>query len=160
MVRYAPKPEERLLPKISVYLPDDMAKAVRRHNLPVSAICQRALQERLQLMEATTMDPAFTTLEVQTGPDRSRTEQFKGYWVIAPNDSMRSGEVTSDAGACYGVARTARGHVAVYVYHVNDGFPALLEAYDDIEDAVDGILPSDIADEFRAEEGGVIFRDI
>jgi ATP-dependent Clp protease ATP-binding subunit ClpC len=33
------------MPKINVYLPDDLAEAVRDSGLPVSAICQRALQE-------------------------------------------------------------------------------------------------------------------
>jgi ATP-dependent Clp protease ATP-binding subunit ClpA len=33
------------MPKINVYLPDDLADAVREAGLPVSAICQRALQE-------------------------------------------------------------------------------------------------------------------
>jgi len=32
------------MPKINVYLPDDLADAVRDAGLPVSAICQRALE--------------------------------------------------------------------------------------------------------------------
>ncbi len=36
------------MPKINVYLPDDLAKAVRSANLPVSIICQRALASALQ----------------------------------------------------------------------------------------------------------------
>ncbi|SES01903.1 ATP-dependent Clp protease ATP-binding subunit ClpC [Lentzea xinjiangensis] len=32
------------MPKVNVYLPDDLADAVKELNLPVSAICQRALE--------------------------------------------------------------------------------------------------------------------
>jgi ATP-dependent Clp protease ATP-binding subunit ClpA len=36
------------MPKINVYLPDDLAEAVRTSGLPVSAICQRALEEAVR----------------------------------------------------------------------------------------------------------------
>jgi len=36
------------MPKINVYLSDELAEAVRAANLPVSAICQRALEGSLQ----------------------------------------------------------------------------------------------------------------
>ena len=36
------------MPKINVYLPDDLADAVRESGLPVSAICQRALDEAVR----------------------------------------------------------------------------------------------------------------
>ena len=32
------------MPKINVYLPDDLADAVKETGLPVSAVCQRALE--------------------------------------------------------------------------------------------------------------------
>jgi len=148
------------VPKINVYLPDDLADEVRKHQLPVSAICQQALQHEVLRMEAKTAAPDFTTLTVDTGADRSRTEKFNGYWVVEPSDDKRSGEEGADAGMCYGVARTAKGRVAVYTYHVNDMWPADLSVYDDIDDAVADGLPSDIVDEFLAEGGQVVYRDI
>ena len=36
------------MPKINVYLPDDLAEAVRAAGLPVSTICQRALDEAVR----------------------------------------------------------------------------------------------------------------
>jgi hypothetical protein len=148
------------VPKINVYLQDDLADEVRKYQLPVSAICQQALRMEVEIMSSRTAAPAFTTLTVDTGADRSRTEKFKGYWVIEPTDDKRSGDEGADAGACYGVARTARGRVAVYTYHVNDLWPADLSVYDDIDDAVAAGLPSDIVDEFLAEGGQVVYRDI
>jgi ATP-dependent Clp protease ATP-binding subunit ClpA len=38
------------MPKINVYLPDDLAEAVRDTALPVSAICQRALEQAVGRM--------------------------------------------------------------------------------------------------------------
>lgn len=148
------------MPKINVYLPDDLADEVRQYQLPVSAICQQALLERISKMKAKTAAPDFTTLTVETGDERSRTEKFMGYWVVEPSDNQRSSEPEADNGVCFGVARTAKGRVAVYTYHVNDRFPAVLWVYDDIDDAVTDGLPWDIADQFRNEEGQVVYRDI
>ncbi|WP_127503180.1 Clp protease N-terminal domain-containing protein [Actinoplanes solisilvae] len=40
------------MPKINVYLPDELAEAVRESGLPVSPICQRALEQALRRMTA------------------------------------------------------------------------------------------------------------
>ncbi|XVU23219.1 Clp protease N-terminal domain-containing protein [Actinoplanes sp. CA-054009] len=40
------------MPKINVYLPDDLADAVREAGLPVSAICQRALEQAVHRVAA------------------------------------------------------------------------------------------------------------
>ena len=40
------------MPKINVYLPEDLAEAVRDSGLPVSAICQRALEDAVRRITA------------------------------------------------------------------------------------------------------------
>jgi ATP-dependent Clp protease ATP-binding subunit ClpC len=40
------------MPKINVYLPDDLAEAVRQTGVPVSAICQRALEQAVRRVTA------------------------------------------------------------------------------------------------------------
>lgn len=40
------------MPKINVYLPDELAEAVREAGVPVSAICQRALEEAVRRVTA------------------------------------------------------------------------------------------------------------
>ena len=40
------------MPKINVYLPDDLADAVRDTGVPVSAICQRALEQAVRRVTA------------------------------------------------------------------------------------------------------------
>lgn len=39
------------MPKINVYLPDDLAEAVRAADIPVSAVCQRALADAVQVIQ-------------------------------------------------------------------------------------------------------------
>ena len=41
-----------MVPKINVYLPDDLAEAVRESGVPVSAICQRALEASVRRVTA------------------------------------------------------------------------------------------------------------
>ena len=36
------------MPKINVYLPDDLANAVREAGIPVSPVCQKALAEAVR----------------------------------------------------------------------------------------------------------------
>jgi post-segregation antitoxin (ccd killing protein) len=38
------------MPKINVYLPDDLAAAVRAADVPVSAVCQPALVDAVQVI--------------------------------------------------------------------------------------------------------------
>jgi ATP-dependent Clp protease ATP-binding subunit ClpC len=40
------------MPKINVYLPDDLAESVKETGLPVSAICQRALEQSVKRVTA------------------------------------------------------------------------------------------------------------
>ena len=40
------------MPKINVYLPDDLAEAVREAGIPVSAVCQRALEQAVRRVTA------------------------------------------------------------------------------------------------------------
>jgi ATP-dependent Clp protease ATP-binding subunit ClpC len=57
--------KEEGLPKINVYLPDDLATAVRAADIPVSAICQKALADAVQTVQksrkaiAALRDPRF-----------------------------------------------------------------------------------------------------
>jgi len=59
------------MPKINVYLPDDLADAVRDTGLPVSAICQRALEQAVRritaIRQATRGDLSAADLSAFTG---------------------------------------------------------------------------------------------
>ena len=55
------------MPKINVYLPDDLAAAVREAGLSVSPICQRALAEAVQSVAVAR--EAIADLRAPEGPD-------------------------------------------------------------------------------------------
>jgi ATP-dependent Clp protease ATP-binding subunit ClpA len=64
------------MPKINVYLPDDLAEAVKQSGVPVSAICQRALEQsvkRVSAIRALTLADLGQEPELPRFTDRSRT---------------------------------------------------------------------------------------
>jgi ATP-dependent Clp protease ATP-binding subunit ClpA len=66
------------MPKVNVYLPDELAEAVKAANLPMSAICQRALEQsvkRVTAIRATVLGDLATdpTAQLSQFTDRSRT---------------------------------------------------------------------------------------
>lgn len=130
------------------------------HSQSVSVVVANALRSTLPALKAADTDGDYERLEVGVGEDRSRTEAFLGRWLVPPESDLRSGVEGADAGACYGVALTAKGSIAWYVYHVNDRWPASLNVSADLSAARSDGLPDDIADEAAGEMGEVIWRDI
>jgi len=67
------------MPKINVYLPDDLAEAVREAGVPVSAVCQRALEQAVRRVTAiretasTTADIAAAVADLSHFTQRTRT---------------------------------------------------------------------------------------
>jgi ATP-dependent Clp protease ATP-binding subunit ClpA len=55
------------MPKINVYLPDDLADAVRDTGVPVSAICQRALEQSVKRVSAIRAVRDLTGTDPTTG---------------------------------------------------------------------------------------------
>ena len=85
---------------------------------------------------------------------------FMGRWLVEPEpDETRGGP---DAGAYWGVALTKRGNIAVYVAHVNDGWPARLDDYSNLDAAAEHGVPEEILAKAAKELGQerVIWRDI
>jgi ATP-dependent Clp protease ATP-binding subunit ClpC len=64
------------MPKINVYLPDDLADAVRDTGVPVSAICQRALSDAVRRI-TTIRQTALTDLD-DAGWDPATLSAFTG----------------------------------------------------------------------------------
>ena len=63
---------EYAVPKINVYLPEELATSVRAASLPVSAICQAALEQALRGVQAlrSVDEPSWsaTDPEAERGP--------------------------------------------------------------------------------------------
>jgi hypothetical protein len=76
---------------------------------------------------------------------------FTGRWLVEPDpDETRAGD---DAGAFWGVALTQRGRIAVYVAHVNHGWPASLNDYPSLDTAANDDVPEVIIARAAAELG-------
>jgi hypothetical protein len=98
-------------------------------------------------------------ITVEVG-EPSLTVGFTGRWLVEPDtDGTRGGD---DAGAYWGVALTQRGRIAVYVAHVNDGWPASLNDYPSLDAAANDGVPEEIIARAAAELGEtrVLWRDI
>ena len=63
------------MPKVNVYLPDELAEAVKKANLPLSAICQRALEQSVKRVTAirAAVLSADPTAELSQFTDRAKT---------------------------------------------------------------------------------------
>ncbi|HEU5270143.1 MAG TPA: Clp protease N-terminal domain-containing protein, partial [Jatrophihabitans sp.] len=55
------------MPKINIYLPDDLARAVREAGIPVSAVCQRALADAVAAADGSVPGAAEDTADQPTG---------------------------------------------------------------------------------------------
>ena len=81
------------MPKINVYLPDELADAVRESGVPVSAICQRALEQsarRVSALRAAALDD--TDLDLPNVTDRARAA------VRGAVDAARAANTAVDSG--------------------------------------------------------------
>jgi hypothetical protein len=144
------------MPKINVDLPEELAHQVRARDLPVSAICQRAL--RAEISHLQTIEQAVGII-VQVG-DPAVDIGFSGRWLVEPGtDKTQAGP---DEGAYWGVALTKRGRIAVYRAHANEEWPASLSDYDTLDDAIADDLPERIIAMAKEalREAPVMWRDI
>ena len=140
---------------------DRAEKAAAASRLSVSQLASAALRRYLPILEQNSQSYETITVEMRNDDGRRWSEGFRGRWLIPPDDDNRGAE---DAGACYGIALTAKGQIAVYCYHVNDRWPPRLDVYDNLDDAQseDHGLPEELIAAAGGELGEqrVIWRDI
>ena len=119
------------MPKINVYLPDDLARAVREAGIPVSAVCQRALAD------------AVAAADGAIGDGQAAAEQPSGGWQ--PNRftdrARRVFDLAIDAAGGQD-AVTSVHLVQALVEHGNNLAIAVLRSLD--------IEPEELASELRA----------
>jgi len=147
--------------RVNVYLPDDLADAAKSRALPISALAQRAIQEEIERMDTIAVTPNLKdyidradtiTVDVRLSDFAEAVEtDFRGTWILSPDDDVRSGEPGQDAGRCWGVAVTGRGRFAVYTNHVN-GDRGHLSDFDTLDEVLQA-LPADIADQVHVALG-------
>lgn len=104
-------------------------KAAEKARQPISQLVTGLLRHHVEQLD--TADDEIT-VDMRDKDGHEWTEAFRGRWLIEPDDDNRFG---GDAGACYGIAQTAKGNIAVYAYHVNDKWQPRLLAYPDLDEA-------------------------
>lgn len=130
------------MPKINVYLPDDLAAEVRKHDIPISAICQAALRRATERLR--TNDTGFEQIIVMVGNPAIATG-FMGRWLLPPDPyGTCSSEDGHDTDVYWGVAATKRGRIAVYAAHRLESWPPRLDDYDNLDGAKADDVPADI----------------
>ncbi len=117
------------MPKINVYLPDDLAEAVRDSGLPVSAICQRALEQSLRRLTAI-REATFTDLSQGTLGDRlpSFTPRLVTTVTLAAERAQAAGAPVVTTGDLLHGMLTEGGNLALQILTAMDVAPASLEA--------------------------------
>lgn len=110
------------MPKINVYLPDDLAETVKDLNIPVSAICQRALEGSIKRI---TSIRALTIQDLTEGTPR--TEQLTQRLVSAIRQGAQGafGPQVTTADLAMGLVREG-GNLALEVLRAIDIEPATL----------------------------------
>ncbi|HSH58539.1 MAG TPA: type II toxin-antitoxin system CcdA family antitoxin [Acidimicrobiales bacterium] len=135
--------------KVTIYLPDELAERVRASGISMSPVCQRALQEEVERMQATAeMKAREERIVVEVGgPGETLIDKaFYGTWLVAPDeDQSRTAEEYYDRGTYWGVALTRLGQIAVYTRHCNDLRQPDLIVFADLEDAADAVPPDILA---------------
>jgi ATP-dependent Clp protease ATP-binding subunit ClpA len=85
------------MPKINVYLSDDLAEAVKETGVPVSAICQRALEQsvkRVSAIRAAVLSDLTSELDLPRFTDRAKNA-VKRAIQRASGSGSGSGDVTT-----------------------------------------------------------------
>jgi len=144
------------MPTINIDLPEELANKVKAWDLPVSAICQRALKAEISHRQP--IEQAVGII-VQVGKPAVDIG-FRGRWLVEPDPTKT--QTGLEDGAYWGVALTKRGRIAVYRAHVDEEWPASLSDYDTLDNAIADDLPEGIITKAKKalQETHVIWRDI
>jgi hypothetical protein len=139
-----------MVPNKTIYIREADAEVWQRAEKlagdSISALITKALRRYVE-QEEQKERAGMESIEVEKwGPeDTPYRAAFVGRWLLWPDENeTRTGEPGYDAGAYYGVALTRREKIAVYMRHVNDGFPPKLKIYDWFDDAEEDGIPGDI----------------
>lgn len=79
------------MPKINVYLPDELAEAVRDAQVPVSAICQSALERAVREVSALRGSDEAPTTEPSHGPFTRFTPRARQAVALAQDEASELG---------------------------------------------------------------------
>jgi ATP-dependent Clp protease ATP-binding subunit ClpA len=127
------------MPKINVYLPDDLADAVREAGVPVSAICQRALESAVRRMTAVRraaldeLDPARLADQMV-----AFTPRLVSVLALAVERAKAAGAATVTTGDLLAGTLAEGANLACQILQTMDVAPAVLTAPDTAEPGTGG----------------------
>ncbi|MGI8775302.1 MAG: type II toxin-antitoxin system CcdA family antitoxin [Actinomycetota bacterium] len=157
------------MPKVTVYLPDELAEEVRaaESDINISAACQEALKAELERHKRQRgLEDGMARIEVELPADKEGSSWYKGAffgrWLVEPaSDETRTTSPKQgwDAGAYWGIAITGKGRFVAYTAHCNERFLPSLVPYDTL-DEMDDDVPEDILILARASLGEDVVVDL
>ncbi|MER7008401.1 Clp protease N-terminal domain-containing protein [Dactylosporangium sp. NPDC000555] len=133
------------MPKINVYLPDELAEAVREAGVPVSAVCQRALEQAVRRITAI-RETVLGDLD-----DAALAARLPGFTARARTALRLAADRAADPAGAAGDAAVGTGHVLDGL--VAEGGNLALHVLRAMEIEPDRIV-RELADQPLAEAGG------
>jgi len=121
---------------------------------------------RQHVAEHSRADTEMERIEVEvrsSDPDSesNRTVAFRGRWLLTPTyPDPRGFRAGNDAGACWAVALTRKGQLAIHSWHCNGMWGPDFEVYADIEAAREDGVPDEVLAEVAGQLGIVEELDI
>jgi ATP-dependent Clp protease ATP-binding subunit ClpA/post-segregation antitoxin (ccd killing protein) len=114
--------------KINVYLPDDLAEAVKEAGLPVSAICQRALEQAVRRVSAI-RETAMSALDIADHAGRFShfTRRARTVVQLAAEQARAAGETEISTGHLLGGILAEGGNLALHVLPAMEIEPGQLQ---------------------------------
>jgi len=130
------------MPKINVYLPDDLAEAVRETGVPVSAVCQRALDQAVRRITAI-RQAVLTDVDAASLAEQfpSLTGRLVTVLSLATERARAAGATTVSTGDLLHGILAEGGNLALQLLTAMDISPSSLTAPSTAEPgaAVDGL---------------------
>jgi ATP-dependent Clp protease ATP-binding subunit ClpC len=120
------------MPKVNVYLPDELADAVRATGVPVSSVCQRALEAAVREVRDAKLDPEVVPA-LERFTDRSRkVVAFASAAAVADDADLGSEHVL------IGLLREGSGVAAHALMALGISTEAVVEATHTVSSTADG----------------------
>ncbi|MFI7131891.1 Clp protease N-terminal domain-containing protein [Nonomuraea sp. NPDC050153] len=104
------------MPKINVYLPDELAEAVKQAGVPVSAVCQRALEQAVRRVTAI-RETVLSDLDLQepTGALTHLTPTTRTVLKTARDQALADGAAAVGTGHLLGAMLSEGTNLALHV---------------------------------------------
>lgn len=133
-----------VMPKINVYLPDDLAEAVKEAGVPVSAVCQRALEQAVRRITAI-RQTALTDLDLDqpTGSLAYLTARARAVLGLAVERARADGAPVVGTGHLLGGLLAEGTNLALHVLRAIEVEPRTAERHLARQPVAEGDAPAD-----------------